>query len=584
MIKYKITYQQPTKQYLSIDAIFDCENQSEIVLQFPAWRPGRYELGNFAKNIKNFTIHDENNKKLLFEKVKKDSWLVKCEKAKQLVVTYLYYAHEINAGSSYMDDVQLYVNPVNCLVYIESEQNKPCSLELNIPDNFKIACGATHQNNIITCEDFHVLVDSPFIASASLQTRTYEILSYKFHIWFQGDVVVDWNKVISDFEKFTKIQIEKFSNRRKKKLGFPVKEYHFLYQILPYKTYHGVEHKSGTVIALGPGNELMTERYDDFLGVSSHELYHAWNIKSIRPKEMYPYDYSKENYSYLGYVAEGVTTYLGDVFLAESNVKDFEWYRSEIEKLLQKHFDNFARFNYSVAESSWDTWLDGYVKGTPERKVSIYNEGALLAFVADMKIRQGSNNKASIHDVMYTLYHEYALKNKGYTEEDYIKLCSQYSGEDFGEIFRNQIHGTLPFESILAEAFETIGFYLDMELNPSHSKRILGIKTVEVDGNYFIQDIYPGGSAEIGELMIGDQILQVNSTPISKTLDETIAPFKDLPLELKIMRMGRELNITCPNTNRSIYPIYKIKKIKIPSNVNKRTFKSWIGYNLDEIK
>ncbi|MBK6527068.1 MAG: hypothetical protein IPG07_16880 [Crocinitomicaceae bacterium] len=105
----------------------------------------------------------------------------------------------------------------------------------------------------------------------------------------------------------------------------------------------------------------MKEGYDDLLGVCSHELYHAWNVKTIRPADMLPYDYSKENYSRLGYVCEGVTTYMGDLFLAEAGVRDFVWYRKELEKLLQKHFDNFGRFNYSVAESSFDTWLDGYV-------------------------------------------------------------------------------------------------------------------------------------------------------------------------------------------------------------------------------
>src|SRR3989304_7536298 len=111
---------------------------------------------------------------------------------------------------------------------------------------------------------------------------------------------------------------------------FPFETYHFFFQILPTKFYHGVEHLNSTVIALGPSYNLMKgDLYEDLLGVSSHELFHAWNIKNIRPKEMHPYDYTKENYSKLGYVCEGVTTYYGDLFLYRSGVySEFDYLKT----------------------------------------------------------------------------------------------------------------------------------------------------------------------------------------------------------------------------------------------------------------
>lgn len=582
-MKYSIKYENPTRQYIPVKAYFDCANINELNLQFPAWRPGRYELGNFVKNSKGFKVTDQANKKLSVRKTGKDSWNVNCQNADQLIVSYYYYAHELNAGSTYMDDQQLYVNPVNCLIYDPANQHEPCELEVHIPENFEIACGAHVKNNVIHCADYHELVDSPFIASATMEHKTYEVLGVKFHLWFQGEVRLDWERIISDFEKFTRTQIEKFSDRRTKLVGFPVKEYHFLFQILPVKAYHGVEHKTGTVVALGPTSELMNGLYDDFLGVSSHELYHTWNIKSIRQSEMFTYDYSKENFSELGYVAEGVTTYLGDVFLAESGVKPFSWYKTELEKLLQRHFDNFGRFNYSVAASSWDTWLDGYVKGAPHRKVSIYNEGALLAFVMDMKIRMGSQNKSSIHDVMNFLYVNFAQKNKGYTEKDYKNACSNFGAADVEDYFENFVHGTAPFESILVQALETIGFTLEMEKNPLHSQRILGLKSSSENGKTIIQEIFPGSSAELGNLMIGDEIVSVKGMRVTDNLDQVIGFFKENALEIEINRMARTLHEICPNTNRDMYPIYKIKPVKVPANLSKRIFKSWIGSKWEDI-
>ena len=581
-MNYKIAYTNPAQQYIKIEVNFDCEKQNEIVLQFPAWRPGRYELGDFAQNIKNFTVVDKNGKKVPFKKISKDQWKVNSEAIDSITVAYFYYASELNAGSSFMDDVQLYVNPVNCMVYMEDRQLEPCTMTLDIPDDFEIATGAKTEGKTIYCANLHEMMDSPFIASANLQHKSYTVLGINFHIWLQGEVNVDWERILNDFERFTKIQIEKFSNKREKIVGFPVKEFHFLYQILSVKAYHGVEHKTGTVIALGPTTQLMEGLYDDFLGVSSHELYHVWNIKSIRQQEMYPYNYATQNYSELGYIAEGVTTYLGDLFLAESNVKSFAWYKSELEKLLQKHFDNFGRFNYSVAESSWDTWLDGYKLGAPFRKVSIYNEGALLAFAVDLKIRKESSNKASIHSVMNKLYEDFALKNKGYTEKDYIAACELFSGVDLTSFFADFVHGTQPFESILVEALETIGFTLEMERNPAHAERILGVKTIVTDGKVIVQSIFPGSSAELGALILKDEIVQVNGLAIDKNINDVVGFFQEYPLNLTVNRKGRILEIVCPNTNRAMYPIYKIKKVKIPSNFNKRIFKNWIGSTWDD--
>jgi len=582
-MKYTIKYANPSQQYIPISAEINCENLNELTLQFPVWRPGRYERGDFAKNVKNFVVYDDQKKKLRAVKTSKDTWCVNTENTNTIKVTYYYFGAELNAGSTFMDDTQLYVNPVNCLVYVKSMQNEPCTLALEIPPNFEIACGAKQEGNLIYCADYHELVDSPFIASGGMLHKTYETLGRTFHLWFQGNPDLDWSKIISDFEKFTLCQIEKFSSRRDKIVGFPKEDYHFLFQILPIKAYHGVEHKTSTVIALGPDTDLMTKLYDEFLGVSSHELYHVWNIKSIRPLEMYPYDYSTENYSHLGYVAEGVTTYMGDVFLALSQVKDFTWYKMEMEKLLQRHFDNVGRYNYSVAESSWDTWLDGYVKGAPGRKVSIYNEGALLAFVMDMKIRKASNNKSSLHNVMYDLYHEYALKDKGYTTTDYKALCEKYYGNNLDDYFNHFIFGTHPFESILVEVFETIGFTLEMEDNPNHVQRILGMKLkIEPNGTETIIDILPGSSAELGGLMIGDQIETINGEKVENDLNAVLEKYQENPLEVTLIRMGRKLELICPNTNRAMYPIYKIKKAKGPSNLNKRIFKGWIGSNWED--
>jgi predicted metalloprotease with PDZ domain len=582
-MKYTVHLEFPTQQYIRIEATFDVAKQDVIELQFPAWRPGRYELGNFAKNIKNFAVKDSQHKLLSFAKTSKDSWSINCENTDEILVSYLYYAAELNAGSTFMDDLQLYVNPVNCFIYDPQLVDEPCETKVVIPENFQIACGAEQAENIIYTASYHELVDSPFFASENLQHETYKVLGITFHIWVQGDVEFDWERVKADFEKFTLLQLSSFIQRRKKQSYIPFSEYHFMYQILPQKTYHGVEHQNSTVIALGPSEELMTTVYDDFLGVSSHELYHAWNVKAIRPIDMYPYDYSKENYSHLGFVAEGVTTYLGDWFLCHAGVKKFDWYKIEIEKLLQKHFDNGGRFNYSVAESSWDTWLDGYQLGAPNRKVSIYNEGALLAFALDIKIRAYSKNKHSLHDVMFQLYAEFTEVNKGYGVKDFQQVAARFAGEDLDDFFANYYFGSAPFESLLVETFEHIGFTLEMKSNPNLVEALLGLKTIHVGEKTVVQRMAVGGTAELAGIMHLDELTKINGVTIENNLHHLLANMKDMSIQLEVMRMGRKVQVLCPHVNRDFYPIYFMQKMKIPSKAAKIIFKRWCGYDYDEI-
>lgn len=582
-MRYEFRYENPQRQYIPIKAKFDCRSEKEIILQFPTWRPGRYELADFSQYIKNFTITDDHGKNVEFVKKTKDSWMVNCLGTETIVVSYKFHASILNAGSTFIDDRQLYVNPVNCCIYIPDRQNESCELILEIPADFKIASAIPFIENRAVYKDYHELVDSPFIASGHLQVETYEVLDIKFYIWFMGDFKPEWDRIISDFQRFTYAQIDKFSSRKDKYVGFPVDEYHFIFQILNIKAYHGVEHEKSTIISLGPTEDIMSKLYDELLGVSSHELYHTWNVKNIRPADMLPYDYSQENYSKLGYVAEGVTTYLGDVFLAESGVKDFTWYKKEMEKLLQRHFDNFGRFNYSVAESSWDTWLDGYKKGAPDRKVSIYNEGALLAFILDMKIRKASKNKKSIHSVMNDLYQKFGLKEKGYTEQDYKRIAEDHYGANLDAYFKDYVNGTRPFESLLVEAIDTIGFSLEMEANPKWEERLLGLRLDPLSDKPIVSNTYPGSSADLAGLIYGDEILSVNKLDVNReTISQVLEKEKDHQISLSVNRMGRIIHLICPNTNRDMYPIYKIQKLGITDNLHKRIFKNWIGKNWED--
>ena len=540
-MKYTFSYSNPHKHFVDIEFIIDHITAESIEIQLPAWRPGRYELGNFAKNIQQWKAYGTGNSVLKFKKLTKDKWLVQTNGNSEITIKYNYYSNELNAGSTFLDQSQLYVNPVNCCLYIEDRQLEPCEVKLDIPSNYKVATGlekiGEHHFN---AKDFHTLVDSPFIASASIHHHLFNTKGVQFHVWMQGLCAPDWHKIETDFLKYTNLQIEVFGE-------FPVDVYHYLFQILPHKGYHGVEHQNSTTVSIGPGKDLMTKKlYDEVLGVSSHELFHTWNVKAIRPIEMQPYNYAKENHSPLGYVAEGVTTYYGDLMLYRSGVFTEVEFLKLFAQQIQKHIDNQARFNYSVAESSWDTWLDGYVPGIPNRKLSIYSDGCLLAFMVDVLTLKNTSNTKRLDDIMRLMYERYGKTGIGYSENDYKNCIEEVSGLDFTEFFEKYIWGHNSYETILLDCLEYVG--LELIRNPSsirHEAKF-GFKIL---GNR-VTAVYQNSISDKSGIAVGDIIEKVNEEEASSRLTQFLQ--EDF-LVLKIKNLSGTKDIALQSSEENFY-------------------------------
>ena len=549
-INYKIVSDHVSSKLLQVTVDFPTD-ESETLIHLPAWRPGRYELGNFAKNVKNFSIFDDAKKKCVFFKTNKDTWLVKTEHTKSITVQYNYYANELNAGSTFIDEELIYVNPVNCLVYIDALIDHPISISMANKYNWQIATSLKNIDGVLHATNYDELVDSPFIVSPNLQSESYTLNSIVFTIWINGHKRIDWQPIINDFKKFTQHQLEAFGE-------FPADKYEFLIFSLPNQAYHGVEHLKSTVITLGPSHALFNSLYNELLGVSSHELYHAWNIKSIRPAEMLPYNFKAENYSTLGYIYEGITTYMGDLFLLKSGVFNLETYLEQFSQQVQKHLDNPGRFNYSVAESSHDTWLDGYVPGVPGRKVSIYTEGCLLAFCADILIRQATKNKHGLDEVMKRLYFDFALNGLGINEKNYQNLLENISGISFQSFFDDYVNGTHNYESILIDCLEYVGLSLQQHKLASYSQSRLGLRFTKSNNGILVSEIYPGSPADIAGICLNDQVIALNEIQINNDFDALLEYMEFDEKKLILLRNKKIIYVTLPEVNRYFYQKHSV--------------------------
>ncbi len=572
MIRYSISIPNPSDHFIHIEMKTDKIKGASTAFYLPAWRPGRYEMGNFSKNIRGWKAFDEKGKEVNFKKITKDCWHVESRGVKSLTIRYQYYANVLNAGSCWLDKEQLYINGIHCFLYIKDRMEEIHEISLNIPTGWKIACGLKEKKkHVLTANSYHELVDGPFVASGNLKHQKYVVGGVPFHIWIQGTCRPDWEKILNDFKRFSEEQLNLFGS-------FPAEDFHFIIQVLPYSFYHGVEHGNSTVLAIGPGYDLMKgDIYHELTGVACHELFHAWNVKTIRPAEMLPYHYQQENYSRLGYIYEGVTTYYGDYLLGRCGVYSNEQVLAELGKRLQSHLDNAGRLNYAVSESSLDTWLDGYVPGIPGRKTSIYDEGCLIAFMLDLKIRNDTEGKKSLDDFMILLNTNFGNLKRGYTEADLLKILKIVTGRDYSLFFENYVNRAVSLEKELKNLLQLIGCDVILKENPVFTENYFGFKTIQDGAVTRVSKVYPGSMADQSGLFADDEVMAVNGFRVENNLQAWCEFFKEEKILLDIFSHQSNKKISLKTGSDRYYPVCSIQQAEKTEPRAVLFFEKWLG-------
>ncbi len=569
-MKYQISNNNKSNRLIQIEVDFDAKSQIKTQVFLPRWRPGRYIFVDYVQFIRDLRFVDDSSKELTFEKVGVSSWQVK-NNNRNFRAIYQFYCNELDAGSSWIDAQSLYVNPVNCLMYTKEQEADRCEVNLSLDYDCELIVGQETNGHSFVTQNYDELADSPFFACQDVQHSRFECKGVDFGLTFWGECKPDMEKLKKEFYNYTLEQFETMGD-------FPVSKYEYLFVITPYAKYHGVEHQSSTVIALGSGYDIMNKKLDDLMGVSSHELYHTWNVKKVRPAEMYPYDFQNENFNRLGYVTEGVTTYYGDLFLKRSGYFDYQGYFNELEITLKRHFDNEGRFNKSVAEASYETWIDGYQKSAPHFKTNIYVEGSLCALMSDLTIRLNTNNSESLDSVMHDLYNQFGKNNKGYTEDDYLNLLRKYGGNSIEGIIENHLYGTRDYEPMLIELFEKFGIELYQEENSSAMHSLFGVQMND-DYRDIVERVSLCSDANDKGLVKGARILSVNNFAVNnRDVDSWVKYFSDQKeIQFLIQKDGQVCEKRLEVVSQKFFPKRKVRLIENPSESQLENLVKWLG-------
>jgi len=543
-MKYTLSTPLPTSQILEIQLEFRCEKDEKIDLQLPSWRPGRYEIANYAQYISRLEVTGPDGE-VPSKKQTKDLWTFFAKSSGNYKISYSYHAAQLDAGGSWVASDQVYINFINICFAISNRTEEKIAVKLDLPQNYQVACALPQEKkHTILASDYQELVDSPFLAAADLHHKTYKVKATTFHLWVHGKVYFDWPSLIKEFSRFTEKQIDDLGD-------FPAEDYHFLIHMLPFPHYHGVEHQFSTVITLGPDRLFQTqEGRDRLMGISSHELYHFWNVCRIRPRSIQPYDFSREAYLKEGLIAEGVTTFMGDFYLLKSGYYSSERYFEVLEKLMERSFESLGWENQSIVDSSLDLWLDGYKPGVPDKKVSIYTHGALLVLAMDVMLMKGEKR---MHSAMRIMWEHFGKNATGYELKDFEQVVVSLAKdqEDMQQFFTDYVWKKGDLFSLLQKVLPQIGLHIEKRSTNTPLQSDFGMVT-DLKGHLI--KIHPKSPA-YKRLMIKDRIL-------SYALDND-------GLHLQISRWGETMAISLPAEKTLYYATYKITLTGDLSDFNK---------------
>jgi predicted metalloprotease with PDZ domain len=563
---------------------------AEEVLVMPVWTPGSYLIREFERHVQDFAATDAAGHPLQWEKLNKDSWRIATNAASEWRATYRVYANELSVRTNELNSDHAFWNNAALLMYLDGFLNSPSTLQIIAPQPWKVATGLPVEpgaKNTFRAENFDILYDSP-VEVSNFKTLSFEVKGVPHRIVIDGEGNYDPETMRSGVKKIVETEVELMGGE------IPYHDYTFILH-LRSNTGGGLEHLNSTALgyrrfgfraatddeadSAAPNAETVPS-YRGFFSLVAHEFFHLWNVKRIRPDALGPFDYTKENYTKLLWVAEGITDYYSRVVLRRAGVVSEKEFLAQNARAFQQLQNTPGRLEMSAEESSFDTWVKFYRQdeNSINSQVSYYDKGAILGLLLDLEIRKESKGAKSLDDVMRYLYTDFFKKNRNYAPKDFQTVSEMMAGSSLESFFAKYVRGRqeLDYNSALGAA----GLRLNTTGGPGNSpeKAYLGADVAQEDDRLIVRRVYAGTPAYEQGLNSGDQIVAVDNMRANKDFfDARIAEKRPGQLvNLTIFRFD-DLSMLPIKLGGRIPPAYRIVPVENPSEEQKKIYKSWLA-------
>jgi predicted metalloprotease with PDZ domain len=533
-IDYAIRPRNPQAHTLEVRCTVRAPDPTGQRFALPAWIPGSYLIRDFARHIVEIDAQCD-GQPLALTKIDKHTWqAAPLRTAAPITVRCVVYAGDLSVRGAHVDTTHAFFNGSSVFLRVVGHEHSPCSVNIEKPAgtayrDWRVATALTPGKPTLAngfgryhAADYDELIDHP-VEMGEFTRLNFTACGVAHEVAITGKHDADLDRLGADLTKICEWQIRFFGEPA------PMNRYVFLVSALG-EGYGGLEHRASTALICSrddlpyAGMKGTPEGYRKFLGLASHEYFHTWNVKRIKPAVFTPYDLDRENYTTLLWVFEGFTSYYDDLALLRSGCIELNDWLELTAKTISAVEKCPGRQRQTLAESSFDAWSKFYRpdENTPNAVVSYYAKGALVALALDLTLREKTAGRVSLDDVMTALWRRHGQTGVGVDEDTVRQIAEELSGAKLKRFFASAVDGTddLPLKRLLAR----FGVALAWESEKAGQTASLGVKTAAEGKEVRLATVYDGGAAQAAGLAAGDLLVAIDglrATPAS--LDQLLA-------------------------------------------------------------
>lgn len=526
MIRYRIVPHDLGAHLFSISCTIEHPAASGQIVSLPAWIPGSYMIREFAKHIVSLRAHTATHA-VAVEKIDKSSW--RCAAVHgALTLEYTVYAYDLSVRGAHLDTTHGFFNGTSVFLRVHGGEQLPCEVDIAPPPRsdrtWQVATAmtpagaATHGFGLYRAQNYDELIDHP-VEMGSFALTQFTAAGVPHELAITGNQRADIARVTRDLTTICAHHVRFFG------APAPMSRYLFLLTILG-EGYGGLEHRASSALIASRenlprvGQAEVSDGYREFLGLCSHEYFHTWHVKRIKPAAFMSYDLTRENYTRQLWAFEGITSYYDDLALVRTQLIGAESYLELVAQTITRVLRAPGRAHQSVAESSFDAWTKFYRQdeNAPNAIVSYYAKGSLVALALDLLLRQETAGAKSLDDVMRALWREHGVTGVGVPESGVERLAQAVTGVDLSAFFAQAVYGTddLPLAALLA----TVGVGLQLRAAESDSDKggkpaaspraraTLGVRWHSSEAR--LAHVINDGPACVAGLAAGDQVVAID--------------------------------------------------------------------------
>ncbi|MEL6181954.1 MAG: PDZ domain-containing protein, partial [Myxococcota bacterium] len=520
LIAYTLQLPNPNNHLVEIAITFPIRGDgTALEVSLPSWSPGSYLMREYARRVQEFQAFDAQDRPLTARKIAKGTWSIPVTEGQQQVrVQYRVYAHELSVRHCHVDTSHAFLHGPALFMYAEGRKEEPCRLTVQAPhDDWTLFTtlpraaedeGQPHRG-VFQADDYDHLVDCP-IEMGPHTAHHFEALGVPHTIVCWGSNRAPIARMLEEFPAFIAASAAMFGGT------LPYDRYLFI--VLHADTgYGGLEHRDSTAL-LYPGDGYVTEDhgYENMLTLASHEHFHVWNVKRIRPAQLGPFNYTEETYTRALWVIEGFTSYYQNIVVRRAGLITPERFLELLGERYGKLMQIPGRHVHPLEEASFDAWIKLYRpdESSSNTTVSYYLKGELVAALLDVTIRARTNGVRSLDDLMRLLWAHFEEDGSGYPEEQLQQYTEQIAGSDLSDFFEGMVRGTAPLD--MNGALEPLGLKV---IPKDHTPNIpwLGFKQGTEGDLIKVEAVFTDSPAERAGINPGDTLVALGGQRATRT-------------------------------------------------------------------